>query len=122
MTTRHSLRVAVFALICFSLQATYVAPARAAGALRTAHCCATRCHQSRPMTPAQRCCRVEQDGSDVARISAPQRVTPDSSAVLLISPTAPQIAPATAIVSPRATLRHSLPAAPLYLLTGALRL
>lgn len=125
MAAKRILRVALLSLIAFSLQAAYVAPARAIEALRAAHCCAARCHHAQSATTASRCCNVAQDGTDAATLSATKASPPSSAtAPLLLAPMplgGVHFA-TSAGIAPHLALRAALPAAPIYLLTRTLRL
>src|SRR5437899_1427620 len=114
MAARQSLRSAVLVLIAFSLEATYVMPARAVDTLGAAYCCAMRCHHAQTAASASRCCHVKQDGTDVSALSTVKRAHPDvTSAPLFIPPTTIHLARPIGNAPPL-TLRTALPAAPLY--------
>lgn len=120
MPFRRPLRTAAFLLVALSLQA-YVIPLRANAEIRAITCCAARCHHPRSAAGATRCCGVEQDASDTATLSSSNGVNASATYAPLPSSAATgvvYIAIAAPAFSPRCLPR----AAPLFLLTRALRL
>ena len=122
MSVKRLMAFAQVALIAFSVQAAYGAPARSTQILRAVRCCSSHCNHTKSPAAAGDCCGVAGAGSEFAVSS--QTKLPDGGPAMHI--VAVELEALLGIDGNESGCARILPAraraAPLFLLTHSLRI
>ncbi len=122
MSRRSNARIALAVLFASLFGPLYVAPRRAMAEIRVVTCCAGKCRQPLTARSARGCCEIAQAADDTAALTAVHGVAPPRAVAVLALVETDRLSDGRGVGHAHASSAGAQRAAPVFLLTRALRI